>query len=175
LVPGDRFEVCPAAGEVIEQMGHLLQTGFVLTIDYGNKAPDVHKHYAGRMDEGVRAYYKQRPSTPFERVGEQDLTADIDFSLLVRRGQNAGLQEVGFTNQLHLLGGNGFLDKVKQLDARVKQRDFSADFELQSMIRLFLPHMLGEMFKVLVQVKGIEAEPLGHALSLFRFDVDQML
>lgn len=174
LTLGDRFEVCPAAGEVIKLMGNLLEKGFVLTIDYGNKAPEVHKHWVGRMDEGVRAYYKQSPSTPYQRIGEQDLTADVDFSLLVDRGQEVGLMEVGFTNQLHLLGGNGFLNKCAELETRIRNRDMSADFELARMVRLFLPHMLGDMFKVLVQVKGLDAESLRHSLSLFTFSVDDL-
>lgn len=175
LALGDRLEVCPAAAEVIKKMGLLLDKGFVLTIDYGDKAPDVHKHWVGRMNEGVRAYYKQAPSRPYVRIGEQDLTADVDFSLLVDRGQEVGLMEVGFTNQLHLLGGNGFLNKCAELETRVRNHDLNADFELARMVELFLPHKLGKVFKVLIQVKGLDVEPLRNSLSLFRFSVDDLV
>ncbi|TCP55377.1 SAM-dependent MidA family methyltransferase [Tumebacillus sp. BK434] len=172
LQPGERFEVCPAAGEVIEAMGRLLERGFVLTIDYGNLAPDVHLRH--RKGTGVRAFWKQKLTEPLERVGEQDLTADLDFSLLIRRGEQAGLQEVGFTDQMHLLGGNGFLQKVAELQKRAREHmDLMADEELHKMLALFMPQSLGEVFKVLIQAKGLEAAALKDKIGALTFSLDE--
>lgn len=172
LQPGERFEVCPAAGEVIEAMGGLLEQGFVLTIDYGNLAPDVHLRH--RKGTGVRAFWKQKLVEPLERVGEQDLTADLDFSLLIRRGENAGLYEVGFTDQMHFLGGNGFLQKVAELQKRAREKmDLMADEELHKMLALFMPQSLGEVFKVLIQVKGLEAAQVKEKLGALTFSLDE--
>jgi SAM-dependent MidA family methyltransferase len=168
LPVGERLVVCPAAGDVIEQMGALLTQGFVLTIDYGNVAPDVHLHH--RQHDGVRAYYKQKLVQPFERVGEQDLTADVDFTLLMRRGERAGLQTVGLTTQMNLLGGNGFLRKVEEL--RSKRFDLVADAELFRMLNLFMPSGLGDVFKVLVQSKGLDAAALRERVSALKFSLD---
>jgi SAM-dependent MidA family methyltransferase len=171
LQAGERFEVCPAAGEVIEAMGRLLTKGFVLTIDYGNLAPDVHLRH--RKGTGVRAFWKQKLAEPLERVGEQDLTADLDFSLLIRRGEDAGLFEVGFTDQMHLLGGNGFLDKVAELQQRARQKlDLMADEELHKMLALFMPQSLGKVFKVLIQAKGMEPASLKGKLGALTFSLD---
>jgi len=169
LPAGERFVVCPAAGEVIESMGRLLAKGFVLTIDYGDKAPDI--YFQHRQADGVRAYYKQTQSDPLQRAGEQDLTADVDFSLLVRRGERSGLLEAGFTDQMHLLGGNGFLQKVEQL--RSKRFDLMADAEMYRMLRLFLPQSLGQVFKVLIQAKGIPLGGLREELSALAFSMEQ--
>jgi SAM-dependent MidA family methyltransferase len=165
LDPGDRFEVCPAAAEVIREMGGLVEKGVVLTIDYGDLAPDVHlQHVNGN---GVRAFYKQTAAQPLERVGEQDLTADVDFSLLVREGEKAGLELVGFTTQLHLLGGNGILRRIEELQAR--WFDAQADLELQKLLGLFLPHGLGDLFKVLIQAKGVNADEVRGEIDTLKF------
>lgn len=166
LDPGDRFEVCPAAGEVIESMGRLLERGFVLTVDYGDTAPDMHLRYVN--GDGVRAFYRQAPTAVLEQVGAQDLTADVDFSLLMRRGEQAGLATVGYTTQMHLLGGNGLLQKVQELQQR--WFDLSADAEMQKMLGLFLPHGLGDLFKVLIQGKGIDPEAVRGRISTLTFE-----
>lgn len=166
LDPGERFEVSPAAGEVIEAMGQLLERGFVLTIDYGDIAPDMHlRHVNGN---GVRAFYKQAPAAVLEQAGAQDLTADVDFSLLMRRGEQAGLETVGFTTQMHLLGGNGLLQKVQELQQ--KWFDLNADAEMQKMLGLFLPHGLGDLFKVLIQAKGIDPLAVRERISALTFE-----
>jgi SAM-dependent MidA family methyltransferase len=169
LPVGERFTVCPAAADVIRAMGNLLARGFVLTIDYGDLSPDV--HFQHKRADGVRAYYKQKQTQPYERVGLQDLTADVDFSLLVRAGEEAGLQEVGFTTQMNLLGGNGFLHKVQEL--RNKRFDLMADAEMYRMLNLFLPQSLGEVFKVLIQAKGVEMEGLAANLKALTFSLEE--
>ncbi|HEU4963815.1 MAG TPA: SAM-dependent methyltransferase [Bacilli bacterium] len=168
LDPGDRFEVCPSAADVIREMGELLERGFVLTIDYGNLAPEVHLHHVS--GDGVRAFYKQAAADPLERVGLQDLTADVDFSLLIRSGEDVGLREVGFTTQLYLLGGNGILHRIYELQQ--KWFDLDADAELQKMLGLFLPKGLGDLFKVLVQVKGLEPEAVREKIGALTFRLD---
>ena len=169
LPDGERFVVCPAAGEVIVKMGHLLEKGFVLTIDYGGIAPDVHlKH---KQADGVRAYYKQKQGQPLDRAGEQDLTADVDFSLLIRRGEEAGLDKVGFTTQMNFLGGNGILRHAEKLQQ--KRFDLMADEELHKMLTLFLPQGLGELFHVLIQSKGLDTAGLDERIGALTFSIEE--
>jgi SAM-dependent MidA family methyltransferase len=60
-----------------------LRAGWVLTIDYGNTAGEL---YGGRYPEGTLAcYYRHTRNTePFERIGEQDITAHVDFTARAR-------------------------------------------------------------------------------------------
>lgn len=169
LVAGERFTVCPAADAVMRAMGSLLARGFVMTIDYGDRAPDV--HFLHHQADGVRGFYYQKLTQPFEHVGEQDLTADVDFTQLVQSGLAAGLQEVGFTTQMNLLGGNGFLRKVQEL--RAKRLDLMADAELHRMLSLFLPQSLGDVFKVLIQAKGVDMEGLAGKMNALLFTLDE--
>ena len=168
LPEGDRFVVCPAAGEVIAKMSGLLEKGFVLTIDYGDIAPDVHlKH---RQADGIRAFYKQRLGEPLERAGEQDLTADVDFTQLILRGEEAGLHRVGFTTQMNFLGGNGILRHVQRL--KENRMDLMADEEAHKILTLFLPQGLGELFHVLIQSKGLDANGLAEQIGGLTFSIE---
>ncbi|MBL0386405.1 SAM-dependent methyltransferase [Tumebacillus sp. ITR2] len=169
LPEGERVAVCPAAVDVLQAMGRLLNRGFVMTIDYGNLAPDVHLQH--KQADGVRGYYYQKLTQPLQYVGQQDLTADVDFSLLIRSGEKVGLHEVGFTTQMKLLGGNGFLQKVQEL--RNKRFDLMADAELYRMLNLFLPQSLGDVFKVLFQAKGVSTEGLSGRLNALAFTLDE--
>ena len=51
---------------------------FVLTIDYGHTAQDLYG--LERKDGTFLCYFQQRTNDdPFIRVGEQDMTAHVDF------------------------------------------------------------------------------------------------
>jgi SAM-dependent MidA family methyltransferase len=152
LENGDRMEVCPAAGRVLTAMADALQRGFLITIDYGDRSPDV--YWRSIRTGGIRCYYKQSlAADPYQRIGEQDITADVDFSFLERTGEQAGLTTVRFATQSEFLEKMGFLDKVTQLQRRAFQ-DLRADFELQKMLTLYLPQGLGDACKVLIQEKA---------------------
>lgn len=153
LEDGHRLDVCPASASVIQEMANGLKMGCVLTFDYGSEQPDVYMRHLTRG--GIRCYHRQKLSyDPYVRLGEQDLTADVDFTLLTRAGEQAGLQRVGFTTQGQFLARLGFLEKAEELGTRALG-DWSADMELQKMLMLYLPHGLGEEVKVLIQCKGM--------------------
>lgn len=149
---GDRFEVSPHWGRVMKQMTGALKQGSIMTIDYGDTAPDVYWNHA--HTGGIRCYFKQALVTdPYERIGQQDITADVDFSYLQRVGESAGFETIWFTNQSEFLENLGFLDKVQQLQ-RMAFKDLRADFEMQRMLTLYLPQNgLGDACKVLIQRK----------------------
>lgn len=151
LEDGDQVTVCPAASQVIGDMADALQQGFVITIDYGDRSPDV--YWKSVRTGGIRCYYKQSlVKDPYQRIGEQDITADVDFSLLQREGKKKGLRTVSFSTQSEFLEKWGFLDKVAEFQ-RLAFKDLRADFELQKMLTLYLPQGLGDACKVLIQEK----------------------
>jgi SAM-dependent MidA family methyltransferase len=154
---GDRFEVSLQWGTVIRQMAAALKEGSIITIDYGDTAPEVYWTHAKKG--GIRCCYKQALVTdPYVRVGLQDLTADADFSYLQRTGEAVGFTTTWFSNQSEFLEKFGFLDKVTELQ-RMAFKDLRADFEMQRMLTLYLPQNgLGGLCKVLVQQKAANAE-----------------
>jgi SAM-dependent MidA family methyltransferase len=154
LQEGDRLEVCLQAADVLHEMAGLLSAGCILTFDYGDLQPDIYLKHVRRG--GIRCYHRQKlHDDPYERIGEQDMTADVDFSLLIRTGEEAGLYTAGLTTQARFLAGLGFVEKAEELERRAFT-DWEADREWQRIMALFLPHGLGEAVKVLIQYKNME-------------------
>ena len=98
LADGDRIEISPAAAAWFASAARGLRRGYALVIDYGYPAPELYA--AHRLSGTVRAYRGHTVSgDPFADVGEQDLTAHVDFSALRRAGEREGLVFAGQTTQ----------------------------------------------------------------------------
>jgi SAM-dependent MidA family methyltransferase len=96
---GYRAEVNLLAVDWMEQVGRRMDRGFVVTVDYGHTAQDLYG--SDRKDGTFLCYFRQQANDdPFIRVGEQDMTAHVDFSSLASVGETQGLHVTGFTNQM---------------------------------------------------------------------------
>ncbi len=154
LQEGQKAEVNLKALDWIAGVGRSLKRGFVLTIDYGYLAEDLYAPYRG---EGTfLCYYRHRVSeNPYERLGVQDMTSHVNFTGLIRQGTEAGLAFTGLVPQYRFLIGLGFFSEMEALG-----RDLSEVDRLK--LHLSLKHLIepeagmGEVFKVLIQHKGIE-------------------
>jgi SAM-dependent MidA family methyltransferase len=98
LAEGDRIEISPAAAAWFAGAARGLRRGYTLVIDYGYPAPELYRSH--RLAGTVRAHHAHTVSDdPFAHVGEQDLTAHVDFSALRRAGEEEGLVFAGQTTQ----------------------------------------------------------------------------
>jgi SAM-dependent MidA family methyltransferase len=148
---GYRTEVNLQALEWMEQVAQRIDRGFVVTIDYGHTAQDLYG--PERKDGTFLCYYQQLTGdVPYVRIGQQDMTAHVDFTSLATVGAAAGLDVTGFTNQMSFLMGLGVEDMIGQLDP--ESPEFSAA------IHLLKPDGMGRTFKILVQHRGIERPDL---------------
>ena len=146
-----RTEVNLLAMDWMEQVARRMDRGFVVTIDYGHTAQDLYG--PERKDGTFLCYFQQRINDdPFIRVGEQDMTAHVDFSSLASVGEAQGLHATGFTNQMSFLMGLGAEEMIGKLEP--ESPTFSAA------IHLLKPDGMGSTFKVLVQHKGISRPEL---------------
>lgn len=148
-----RVEVNLRAAQWIRAIAEKLARGFVVTIDYGDLAPNL---FTPDRPRGTLMSYRQHVATEdlYSAPGEQDLTAHVNFSALIDAGREAGLDLTGFTTQerflLALGEANEFGDlydpgqgETEQLQARLKLK------------RLINPEGMGTIFKVLIQHRGI--------------------
>jgi SAM-dependent MidA family methyltransferase len=143
---GYRTEVNLQALEWMKQVARLMDQGVVLTIDYGHTAQDLYQ--PDRRNGTFLCYYRQMANeTPFLHVGEQDMTAHVDFSSLALVGEAQGLHLTGFTNQMSFLMGLG----VEQMIAALEPESP----EFHDALQLLKPTGMGNTFKVLVQHKGM--------------------
>ena len=148
---GYRTEVNLLAMNWMEQVARRIDRGFVLTVDYGHTAQDLYG--SDRKDGTFLCYFRQQVNDdPFVRVGEQDMTAHVDFSSLAVVGETHGLQVTGFTNQMSFLMGLGVEKMIETLEPD------SSDF--RAAIHLLKPNGMGSIFKVLIQHKGISRPEL---------------
>ena len=150
---GEEAEACLLAGKWLAEVGRALQKGFVLCIDYGSLAPELYS--PGRRKGTFRCFYRHELSSdPYARVGEQDITADVNFSELIRVGDALGLTTVEYTTQGQFLVDWGILEIFKTYDKPRNQGDRLAAKTL------FMPEFMGRKFKVLLQSKGLSPEEL---------------
>src|SRR2546422_7306125 len=145
LEVGQQAEVNLKALEWMRQAGARLRRGLVVTIDYGHVAADFFA--PARKTGTLLGYYRHTVSdSPYVRVGQQDLTAHVDFTSLALAGQDVGLEVTGFTNQLHFLIGLGIESAFAGLDLESPQ--------VAAMRELLRPDGMGTTYKVLIQHKG---------------------
>ncbi len=151
LEVGQQAEVNLQALEWMRQVGTRLRRGLVVTIDYGHAAADLFA--PARKTGTLLGYYRHTVSdSPYVHVGQQDLTAHVDFTSLALAGQDVGLEVTGFTNQLHFLIGLGIESAFAGLDPESPQS--------ASMRELLRPDGMGTTYKILIQHKGMSAPQL---------------
>ncbi|ODS30500.1 MAG: hypothetical protein SCARUB_04387 [Candidatus Scalindua rubra] len=147
LKEGQRAEVNLKVLEWVSNISRYLNRGFVINIDYGHLAEDLYSE--DRYRGTLMCYYEHTTSeNPYERVGNQDITSHVNFSSLMRVGNELGLKTTGFTRQSIFLIALGILNKMNEAKG-----DFS---KLLTIKNLFLPGGMGDVFKVLIQHKGVD-------------------
>jgi len=151
LPDGYQTEINLYAVRWMEQVARIIKQGVAITIDYGHIAQDLYG--PDRAQGTLLCYFSQMTSEdPYVRVGEQDMTAHIDFSTLATVGEERGLHVTGFTNQMSFLMGLGIEEMLAGMDPEGR--------ECRAALHLLRPDGMGRTFKVLIQHKGIEPPEL---------------
>lgn len=155
LSAGQRGEISLAAGEWLAGVARSLSRGFVVTIDYGYPAEEL---YAPMRRRGtLLCYYRhQVEEDPFVRPGGQDITSHVDFSNLIRRGEELGFATVWFGEQYRFLMGTGIMEELMALESRAASEEERLKARL-ILKKLILPDGgMGDTFKVLIQSRGVD-------------------
>jgi SAM-dependent MidA family methyltransferase len=170
LPSGFRGEINLEALRWMKEVGRSLKQGFVITMDYGYHAEEL---YGPHHQNGTLLCYHRHKvrENPYDLVGQQDITAHVDFTSLAKAGEDTGLQPMGFTDQTHFLMGLGIAQEMEILAARM-ENDAKAKKEFELMRELMRPDDMGKTFKILFQKKGLTAgmdETPAQELSGLRF------
>ncbi|MGC5325585.1 class I SAM-dependent methyltransferase [Brevibacillus sp. SYSU BS000544] len=144
-----RIEVNLGMKQAVASMAKILRKGHILTIDYGDLQKDL--YHPNRNRGTLMCYYKhQAHENPFIHVGEQDITAHVNFSSLMKWGEEAGVETVSFQRQDEFLIQHGILHKAESHNDR-------DPFTSQAMKRnraiqqLIMPSGMGGVFRILLQ------------------------
>lgn len=150
---GQEAEVSLNAAGWIAEVDQVLKQGLILTIDYGFLAPALYS--PERMKGTYKCMHKHTVNeNPYINIGEQDITAHVDFSNLIKSGEALGMKTLKYTTQGQFLLDWGVLDIMARGPGEGKQ-DSTRNRAIKN---LFLPGSMGNSFKVLLQSKNVEAE-----------------
>lgn len=153
LPEGYRTEVNLDAIAWIKNIAQCIQTGFVITIDYGDFSEKLYKPHRSRGT--VVSYNKHKVSENiYSNPGEQDITAHVNFSALSHWGSMEGLVNCGLTPQACFLVSLGFHEHIREMDVQQGKDMLQIAREL-AFINHTLLFEMGNKFKVLIQSKGL--------------------
>ena len=139
----------------MEQIAANIQRGFLVAIDYGYTREE---QLAGRHRGTLKAIRQHSISaTPYEAPGEQDITADVNFTALAAAAEKHGMQTHKLITQSQFLLGigeaNQFADAFEE--CRLPQERAKVALQLKHLVT---PAGMGESFQVLIASKGVEQE-----------------
>ncbi|MBT88909.1 MAG: hypothetical protein CMN79_00235 [Spirochaetales bacterium] len=137
------FELPSSEYETIfKDLSQQLDETFFLISDYGDKS----NYFSVSSDPlgTARCFYKHQVSRNFyENIFSQDITHDVNFSLLSQIASCYGFKEIAFVSQAKFLLDNNILDIYDNYDDSEKLKLGQGLKELVS------PNLLGEKFKFL--------------------------
>jgi SAM-dependent MidA family methyltransferase len=168
----DRYSIHPEGGERVEvalqsqKLMHdasSLERGFLVIVDYGYTRDE---QLAGRHRGTLKAIRQHAVSaTPYESPGEQDITADVNFTALAAVAEKQGMRTQKLITQSQLLLGigeaNEFADAFEE--CRLPQERAKVALQLKHLVT---PAGMGESFHVLVASKGVEPEIVARLAGL---------
>lgn len=134
----------------IKKVAHQINTGYLITIDYGDVATEIHAKH--RMNGTLLCYHQHQASDePLLRVGEQDMTSHVNFTACQDVGNEVGLSTLLYCTQKQFLMEAGIV-------AKLQDHAFTDPFHPvvkrnRAIRQLLLSDQMSELFKVLVQTK----------------------
>lgn len=148
---GGRFELSQRAHATMRTMCRWIETGAVLTIDYGHSLEDLWADW--RKNGTLMAFYRHTAHEDvYAHVGEQDLTSHVNFSELASAADDEGMAIHGPIAQgqwLHNLGTGTLVESARSDMAEYFVRRRAYD-------KLTDPAGLGRI-KVMAATRGIDA------------------
>ncbi len=142
LPDGYTIETSPAAENWWREAAGVLTRGKLVTIDYGFTGDE--QFSPARTNGTLRAYFRHHVTDDLlANVGEQDLTAHVNFSAIQKAGEAAGLKTDFFGTQ------SKFLTEI--LKSQISNPKSQISIPPRQFQTLTHPEHFGRAFRVLVQ------------------------
>lgn len=158
LANGQTAEISLGIERWVEQVADVLDAGFVLTIDYGHTAPELFSPKQRPRGTLTTFYRHTQTDAPLQRIGRQDMTAQVDFTTVIEAGRRVGLEPLGLITQGRFLSNLGLGPFKQRLRSLGLERRHSLANNA-GMLEIARPGGLGD-FKVLAQGKNVGHPPL---------------
>ncbi|MGA9306399.1 MAG: SAM-dependent methyltransferase [Candidatus Sulfotelmatobacter sp.] len=153
--PDERIEAPLAAQVFMEQIASNVQHGFLVAIDYGyTREEQLVGRHRGTL-KALRAH--SISANPYEAPGEQDITANVNFTALAAAANKQGMQTQKLITQSQFLMGIGEANQFADAFEECGLPQERAKVALQ-LKHLVTPAGMGESFQVLIASKGVEQQ-----------------
>jgi SAM-dependent MidA family methyltransferase len=152
LAEGQTAEVNLAVEDWLSTATSKLRSGYLVTVDYGAEAGELYGD-PERVQGTLRGFRRHRLVEDFlASVGEQDITATIDWTFVRKVGEKLGLGTVDFQAQDKFLLHNGLLEELERTVADTA--DEVLKLQLRTSVReMIMPTSMAASFQVLTQKK----------------------
>ncbi len=143
LQPGQKGEISPGLAVVHRRLARALTHGWLVAFDYGHPARILYHPFA--RPDGTLAVHigGRRGGDPLEDPGHRDITAHVNWDVLLAAGEAEGLRTDLLARQGMYLTEAGIFDFAR------------SDAEKWRIFRLVDPGGMGEELSVLVQSRGV--------------------
>ena len=153
LAEGQIIEVNLAVDDWFASVAAKMETGFVITVDYGAEEDELYDPMP-RLNGTLRAFSRHGfVDDVLSAPGEYDITSSVNWTQVKRIGERLGFQVIEFARQDKFLLSAGLLD---ELEKRLTRINNEADkLRLTTDAReMVLPGGMASSFHVLVQKRG---------------------
>jgi SAM-dependent MidA family methyltransferase len=147
-----------AALAIIDRISAKIQRGFIIAADYGFTRDE---QLAGRHRGTLKALRQHSISAnPYEAPGEQDITADVNFSALAAAAEKNGMRTQRLMTQSQFLMGIGEANQFADVfeECRLPQERAKVALQLKHLVT---PAGMGESFHILIASKGADQKKVG--------------
>jgi SAM-dependent MidA family methyltransferase len=143
LEPGQKGEVSLGLAPLHRRLARALSRGWLVAFDYGHPARILYHPLA--RPEGTLSVHAsgRRGGDPLESPGSRDITAHVNWDVVISAGEAEGLHTDRLARQGLFLSEAGVFDFAQ------------SDAEKWRIFRLVDPGGMGEEISVLVQSKGV--------------------
>jgi len=166
----ERVEASLISQQTMDRIADGIRRGFIIAIDYGYTQAE---QLAGRHRGTLKAVRQHSVSADvYQAPGEQDITADVNFTALAAAEQRGMLPQKLLTQSQFLMGigeANQFADAFEECSLPPERAKVALQLK-----HLISPAGMGESFHVLVASKGITPETVA-SLSGLSFGQTQVV
>jgi len=146
-IKGYRTEINLNIFDFLNRLDNILSEGFVISIDYGYAARE---YYAAERNRGSLFCYHRHTANenPYRHVGDQNITAHVNFTSLKDWGAELGMKSLGYCPQGIFLASLG-IDEIVSDELAA-----SPSFQIEMLKIKELLFGMGDSHKVMIQYKG---------------------
>ena len=161
---GYESEYCPRLQPWTHSVTRSLRTGAVLWFDYG--LPRSQYYLPERHEGTLLCHFRHRAhGDVFLNPGLQDITAWVDYTSLAEASREAGFTLGGFTTQSYFLAGLAVDQEMRALAGDDANKLARLSHQAR---QLMLPGEMGERFKAMAWLRGLDVPLSGFALKDLR-------